>query len=118
MEVAHTAMAWVVVVANGLVGAWALMAHRFAALRGRALWVATAVAEVAIFAQVALGVAYQQSSGIEPTQFHTLYGFAALFGVAILYGYRVQLRDKLHLLYGFGGLFLMGLGIRAMVLHA
>jgi hypothetical protein len=33
-----------------------------------------------------------------------------------LFSYRSQLSDKLLLLYGFGGLFLMGLGIRAMLL--
>jgi len=114
---AHDAGAWVVVVGNGVVGLWALGAHRRAELRGRALWIATAVAEVAIFVQVALGVAYQNVEDIEPTQFHTLYGFSALFGVGILSSYRNQIRDKVHLLYGLGGLFLMGLGIRAMVLH-
>jgi hypothetical protein len=35
--------------------------------------------------------------------------------VAIIYSYRSQLKGKLYLLYGFGGLFLMGLGIRAML---
>ena len=35
--------------------------------------------------------------------------------VGIVYSHRDSLREKLYLLYGFGGLFLMGLGIRAMV---
>ena len=35
--------------------------------------------------------------------------------ITILYSYRVQLKHKLYLLYGFGGLFVMGLGIRAML---
>ena len=43
------------------------------------------------------------------------YGFVAIISVAILYSYRTQLRHKLYLLYGGGGLFLMGLGIRAML---
>jgi lipid-A-disaccharide synthase-like uncharacterized protein len=114
---AHDAGAWVVVVGNALAGLWALGAHWRPALRSRALWVFTAVVEVAIFVQVALGVAYQNAEEIEPTQFHTLYGFSGLFGVGILYSYRNQIRDKVFLLYGLGGLFLMGLGIRAMVLH-
>ncbi len=114
---AHEVGAWVVVVGNAVAGLWALGAHRFPALRARALWVFTAVVEVAIFVQVGLGVAYQNVEDIEPTQFHMLYGFSGLFAVGILYSYRNQLRDKVHLLYGLGGLFLMGLGIRAMVLH-
>jgi hypothetical protein len=35
--------------------------------------------------------------------------------VAIIYSYRLQLKSRVYLLYGFGGLFLMGLGIRAML---
>lgn len=114
---AHDVGAWVVVVGNGLAGLWALAAHRVEALRGRPLWAFTAIVQVAIFVQVALGVAYQNAEDIEPTQFHTLYGFSGLFAVGIIYSYRNQIKDKLYLLYGFGGLFLMGLGIRAMVLH-
>jgi hypothetical protein len=114
---AHQVGAWVVVVANALVGLWALGAHWRPALRVRALWWATIAAEVSIFVQVALGVALQNVEDIEPTQFHTLYGFSALFAVGILYSYRHQLKEKQYLLYGCGGLFIMGLGIRAMVLH-
>jgi lipid-A-disaccharide synthase-like uncharacterized protein len=114
---AHDVGAWVVVLGNALAGLWALAAHWRESLRSKALWIFTAVVEVAIFVQVALGVAYQNSEDIEPTQFHTLYGFSGLFGVGILYSYRNQIKDNVYLLYGLGGLFLMGLGIRAMVLH-
>jgi len=114
---AHDVGAWVVVVGNALAGLWALGAHWRPALRSKALWVFTTVVEVAIFVQVALGVAYQNVEDIEPTPFHTLYGFSGLFAVGILSSYRNQIRDKVYLLYGLGGFFLMGLGIRAMVLH-
>jgi hypothetical protein len=114
---AHEVGAWVVVIGNGLAGAWALAAHRREELRGRALWVFTAVVEAAIFVQVALGVAYQNADDVEPTPFHELYGFGALFAVGIIYAYRQQMKEKIYLLYGCGGLFLMGMGIRAMVLH-
>jgi hypothetical protein len=45
------------------------------------------------------------------------YGFVAIIAVGILYSYRNDrfVRGKIYLLYGFGGLFLMGLGIRAML---
>ena len=49
-------------------------------------------------------------------QFHALYGFVALASVGIIYSYRHQLAGRRYLLYGLGGLFLMGLGIRAMVI--
>ena len=106
-----------VVIGNGIVGAWALGASRFESLRSRWLWIATIAAEVTIFVQVALGVAVQKVDEIEPAQLHDFYGFVAIITVAIIYAYRQQLEGRLYLLYGFGGLFLMGLGIRAMVLH-
>lgn len=109
---------WVVVVSNAVAGLWALAAHWRPEARVRALWWFTIAAQVSIFAEVALGVAYQNASGIEPTSLHLLYGFAALFGVGILYSYRHQLADRVYLLYGLGGLFLMGMGIRSMILHA
>lgn len=110
----HVDWAWVVIVTNGVVGAWALAAHRWEVLRHRALWWATWAAELAIFVQVALGVAVIQGRDTAPYKFHMFYGFVAAFTVAIIYSYRAQLKPHLYLLYGFGGLFLMGLGIRAL----
>jgi hypothetical protein len=104
------------VVANGVVGVWALAAHRWPAARRRELWWATGVAEVAIAVQVVLGVATQSRTGIEAPQMHVFYGFVGLISVALIYSYRQQIRDQQYLLYGFGGLFLMGLALRAMVL--
>jgi hypothetical protein len=43
------------------------------------------------------------------------YGFVAIITVAILYSYRNSLRAWQYLLYGGGSLFLMGLGIRAVL---
>ncbi|MEZ5138724.1 MAG: hypothetical protein R2702_14090 [Acidimicrobiales bacterium] len=111
----HGVWAWVVVVANGLVGLWALAAHRDERFRIPALWWATAAAEVAIFVQVILGVVLVQGrTGDQDFGFHELYGFSAAFAVAIVYSYRNQLGDKRYLLYGAGGLFIMGLGLRAI----
>jgi hypothetical protein len=113
----HVANAWVVVVGNGLAGAWALAAHRWERARHRTLWWATAAVEVDVFVQVVLGVLLLQGHDRQDYQFHMFYGFVAAFTVAIVYSYRAQLNPHLYLLYGGGGLFLMGLGIRAMVLH-
>ena len=52
---------------------------------------------------------------LKAPQFHMFYGFVAIIAVGIIYSYRQQLRHRLYLLYGFGGLFVMGLGIRAML---
>lgn len=114
----HGSFAWVVVVANAVAGVWALGAHWLPPLRGRPLWIFTIVAEVAIAAQVALGVWLIAGEGIEADEFHVFYGFVMLITVGLLVSYRQQLDPWRYLLYGFGGLFLMGLGIRALVLHA
>jgi hypothetical protein len=110
----HTGWAWFVVVTNGLAGLWALAAHRWTELRRPALWWFTGVAQVAIFVEVVLGVILLNREDVDPPQFHMFYGFIALATVGIVYSYRHQLMSRLYLLYGFGGLFLMGLAIRAM----
>ncbi len=111
----HEVWAWVVVVSNALVGAWALAAHKDERFRVPALWWATGAAQVAIFVQVILGVVLVQGRTEDgDLGFHELYGFSAAFAVAIVYSYRNQLGDKKYLLYGCGGLFIMGLGLRAI----
>ena len=111
----HTQWAWMVIIGNALAGLWCLGAHWLPALRVRALWWYVIVAEVTIFVQVALGVYMVASEGLKAPQFHMFYGFVAIISVAIIYAYRNQLRSRQYLLYGFGSLFLMGLGIRAML---
>ena len=106
------------IIGNGLAGAWALAANWLPSLRTRALWWFTIFVEVAIFVQAGLGVALVNVEKIDPPQFHLFYGFVAIITVGILYSYRQQLRDRLYLLYGFGGLFVMGLGIRALLVGA
>jgi hypothetical protein len=113
---AHVAVAWVVVVTNALAGLWALGAHWLPALRRRQLWWFTLVAELTIVAQVILGVLLVTTEEREAPQFHMFYGFVALASVGIIYSYRQQLEPHKYLLYGLGGLFLMGLAIRAMVI--
>jgi hypothetical protein len=114
----HENWAWFVVIGNGLAGVWALAAHWIESLRVKALWWFTLVAELTIFVQVALGVALVAGEGIEPPQFHMFYGFVAIVAVGIIYSYRGQIKQWQYLLYGGGGLFLMGLGIRAMLVGA
>ncbi len=111
----HTGWSWVVVVGNGLAGLWSLGAAWQPSLRVRALWWFTAAAELAVFVQVGLGVALLQQ-GRQVEDLHTFYGFLAIAAVAIIYSYRQQMRHRLYLLYGFGGLFIMGLSIRATIL--
>ncbi|CAN5583342.1 hypothetical protein BH18ACT1_BH18ACT1_12690 [soil metagenome] len=112
----HTAWAWVVIGANAMAGAWALGAHRVPALRRREMWWFTVAAELTVVVQVLLGVALVAGEDRDAGPLHQLYGYAGFVAIGILYSYRGQLRERLYLLYGFGGLFLMGLGIRALFL--
>jgi hypothetical protein len=98
-----------------LAGLWALGAIKVPALRSRALWWFTGIAEATVFVQVILGVWLVAREKLVAPQFHMFYGFVAIISVAILYSYRQQLKHRLYLLYGLGGLFVMGLGIRAMI---
>ena len=111
----HTSSAWIVIIGNAMAGIWALVAHKNLAMRSRALWWFIGLVQFTVFVQVALGVAVVNRDKIEYPAFHAFYGFVAIIAIAIIYSYRAQLKSRVYLLYGFGGLFIMGLGIRAML---
>lgn len=111
----HQQWSWFVIIANGSAGLWALGAHRFPAVRSRALWWYTLVAQLTMFVQVGLGVALVNREKLEFPQFHAFYGFVGIMAISIIFSYRNQMKHRLYLLYGFGGLFVMGLGIRALL---
>jgi len=111
----HAGFAWVVVGTNAVVGAWALGAHHREQLRGSALWWSTVVAQLTMVLQVCLGVALVAIQDFDVEPMHTLYGFSGIAAVGILYSYRDQVgRKNLYLLYGLGGLFMMGLALRGI----
>ncbi len=114
----HRWLALFMIGSNAFVGVWALIAQYTPSVRHRVLWWVTAVAQMSTIAVAAVGALIVNRRGVELDSFHALYGFSTIFAVAILYSYRNSpfISDKVHLLYGFGGLFIMGLGIRAMFL--
>jgi hypothetical protein len=97
---------------------WALAANRVESLRTRALWWFTVVVQAAVFVQAGLGVGLVAGQDREAPQFHMFYGFVAIIAVGLLYSYSQQMRPRRYLLYGLGGLFVMGLGIRALLVGA
>ncbi len=111
----HSVNAWLFIVANGLVGIWALAADRWPRFRGRAGWIAIGIAEAIVVAQVFLGVAIVMRNEVDNDQ-HQLYGFAAFASVGLIYAYRNEMKERPYLLYGVGSLWLMGLGIRGVFL--
>ena len=65
--------------------------------------------------QVVVGVVLVASDEYVAPRFHMFYGFLAFLTVGIAFSYRQQMRGRRELLYGLVGLFIMGLGIRAIL---
>jgi hypothetical protein len=114
----HEVNAWVLIVLNAVVGAWFLCAHRWEQVRGRALWSAAVVAQVSVFTQAVFGAVLASDDAVVLDDMHMLYGVSAIVAVGIMYSYRGSpfMKGSEHLLYGFGSWFVMGLGIRNLVL--
>ena len=111
----HSIWGYVAIVLNAIAGLLALIAWRVERFRGRHVWIATIVAEVAMLVQVLVGVILVASDQYEAPRFHMFYGFVIFITVGLLYQYRGSMKGRLEMLYGFGGLFVMGLGIRAVL---
>jgi hypothetical protein len=113
----HRDWGYAAIVANFLAGAYTLAAWKLPRLRGRWLWWPTIVAEAMMMIQVLLGVLLVSAEDYEPARFHMFYGFVAFITVGLLYSYRYvwKARGWMELAYGLGGLFIMGLGIRAVL---
>jgi hypothetical protein len=114
----HKTWGYIAIVLNALAGLYALAAWRWKSLRGRPVWIGTIVAESAIMLQVIVGtilVAGDENYRKVVPRFHMFYGFLIFITVGILYQYRTQMKGRQELLYGLGGLFIMGLGIRAIL---
>jgi hypothetical protein len=111
----HGVWGYVAIVANGLAGVAALVAWRLKNLRGRWLWWVTIAAESMMMLQVLVGVILVSSKEYTAPRFHMFYGFLAFLTVGLAYSYRRQMRGRRELFYGLVGLFIMGLGIRAVL---
>lgn len=68
-----------------------------------------------MFVQVILGILTVKLGKLEFTQSHALNGFAGMIAIAVIYLNLTQRKDMTYLLYGIGSLFIMGLGIKAML---
>jgi hypothetical protein len=111
----HAFWGYVAIVANALAGVYALVAWRRRALRGRAVWIVTIAAESALMVQVLVGAILVASKDYTAPRFHMFYGFVAFLTVGLAYQYRDSMRGRTEMLYGLVGLFLMGVGIRAVL---
>jgi hypothetical protein len=105
----------VAIVANALAGIIGVVAWKKPRFRGRYVWIATILAEGAILLQVLTGVILVSSKKYTAPRFHMFYGFVAFITVGLAYSYRYAMKGKMEMWYGLVGLFLMGVGIRAVL---
>lgn len=115
---AHEIHGWVLIGLNAGAGAWCLAAHARPSWRGRTVWVVVAIAQLTAFTQAVLGALLANRDDVVLDDMHALYGFSAIIAVAIAYSYRSSpfMRGNEYALYGFGSLFIMGLGLRNLFL--
>jgi len=111
----HQVWGYVAIGMNAIAGVIALVAWRWKAARGKYVWIATIIAEAALMLQVLVGTILVASKDYVAPRFHMFYGFVAFLTVGIAYQYRRQMRGRSEMFYGLVGLFLMGLGIRAVL---
>lgn len=112
----HEVLAWVVIFVGGFTGLWATAAHWVEPLRHRSLWIAQHLFHALIVVQVAAGAIIVGFGDVDANGEHMFYGFLCFVGVGLIVGYR-HLSEYKYLLYGLGGLFVMGLAIRALLLN-
>lgn len=115
---AHEITAWILIGANAVAGVWCLGAHAMPALRGRPLWATVIVAQLSAMVVAFIGALLANRDDTVLDDMHMLYGVSAIVAIAILYSYRGSpfIKGNEYLLYGFGSLFIMGLGLRNMFL--
>lgn len=113
MSAFHSSFGWVVTVAVGLTGLWALFSARTASLP-RVFKPVMLTTLSALVAQVLIGV-YLYNVGERPGSQHMFYGFVILFTLTFAYVYRDQLDKRPGLRWGLLLLFTMGLGIRGIM---
>ncbi len=117
----HQALAWIIVVGNALVGVWAISSHWLDVLQKNPLWWSLRVAQALVILQVFVGLYLQAVQGDQVSQMHVFYGVVAAIavGLGVIYALSAEwVQQNRALASGFFSLFLMGLGIRAMVTAA
>ena len=105
---------WVQVGVNAAAGLWALAAHRWPRVRSTALWIFIVVAELVVTANVVMASVLLARYDWEFPELHMLYEFSGLVAIGIVYSYAQQMKPRRFLIYGGGGLFLMGLALRSL----
>lgn len=111
----HRFWGWVAMALLAVVGIWGLGLAATGRRPGRPFWTGVGVAITAMTAQVGMGLYAFGIVGTEPGNQHLFYGIVILFSFAFAYIYRPQLARRPALSYGLLLLFVVGLGVRAVL---
>ncbi len=119
---AHQGMGWFLIFANGLVGVWMLLTlwTPAAQLATPALDWWRNVAHGSVVLQVVFGVILTELRDIDPSSMtmHLFYGVVAVIALCLGYIYAREtewVQDRRQMFDGLLSLFIMGLGIRAVL---
>ena len=114
MDAFHTTWGWVAVSVAGLAGLVGIGLAIAKRPLTKWFWVLAGAGMGASVIQVLTGVTlYLQED--DPGAFHMFYGFLVLFSLAFAYMYRSQLAKRPAVGWGLLMLFVMGLGLRAIM---
>lgn len=111
----HERFAWVAISLSGLVGLWGVILGWRRVAPERWFWRGVGLAITAMILQVAMGVYVFAVENTQPGNQHVFYGVVVAFSFAFAYIYRSQLGKRPALYWGLFLLFVMGLGIRGVL---
>ncbi len=111
----HSVWGYLAIAANAIAGLICLLVWRVPRWKGRWVWICTITAQSMLMVQVLVGTVLVANGSYTVVRFHMFYGFVAFITVGLAYQYRTYMRGKMELYYGLVGLFLMGVGIRAVL---
>ncbi len=114
VSVFHSTWAWVSIYLTGFTGLMLIGFFLANKPKNYLMDYLIKLSVISVLIQISAGL-YLLGTGIEPGSFHLFYGVVILFTLIFIYIYRADMDKKPELFWGLAILFIMGLGIRAVL---
>ncbi len=114
VSVFHSTWAWVSIYLTGFTGLMLIGFFLANKPKNYLMDYLIKLSVISVLIQISAGL-YLFGIGIEPGSFHLFYGVVILFTLIFIYIYRADMDKKPELFWGLAILFIMGLGIRAVL---
>lgn len=114
VSVFHSTWAWVSIYLTGFTGLMLIGFFLANKPKNNLIDYLIKLSVISVLIQISAGL-YLFGIGIEPGSFHLFYGVVILFTLIFIYIYRADMDKKPELFWGLAILFIMGLGIRAVL---